>query len=202
MIKNIYCVGRNYVEHAHELGNSVEEEPVIFSKPNTSFIEDETIYLPDFSNEVHFETELVIKISDDCFKVKESESSLYYNDVAIGLDLTARDLQSKLKERRLPWLLSKGFKGSCYLSDFIEKEKLEDNIHFQMKLNDITKQTGESKNMIFSFDKIISFISQYIKLEKGDVIYTGTPAGVGKLSSGDNIKLFIEEKLISEINVK
>jgi 2-keto-4-pentenoate hydratase/2-oxohepta-3-ene-1,7-dioic acid hydratase in catechol pathway len=202
MIKNIYCIGRNYTEHAKELGNNIEEEPIVFSKPNTSSIDGKIITLPSFSNEIHFETELVIKISDDCFELTEYEAENFYSEIAIGLDLTARDIQSKLKEKKLPWLLSKGFKGSYYISEFVNKKELNKNINFHMELNNILVQKGDSRNMIFSFGKIISFISRYIRLEKNDVIYTGTPAGVGRLSKGDEIKLFIEDKLISELNVK
>ncbi len=202
MINNIYCIGRNYVEHAHELGNVVEDEPVIFSKPNSSLVLENEIYLPDFSKEIHFETEIVLQISKDTFMVTEVEAEECYDAIAIGLDLTARDLQTKLKNKKLPWLLSKGFKGAAYVSDFINKEKIKDPITFEMKLNGETRQLGNTKNMIFSFRKIISFLSSYIQLKNGDIIYTGTPQGVGKLSQFDKIELYIEDKLISEIKVK
>ncbi|WP_039758148.1 fumarylacetoacetate hydrolase family protein [Bartonella queenslandensis] len=202
MINNIYCVGLNYVEHAHELGNVVEDEPVIFSKPNSSLVLGNQINLPDFSKEIHFETEIVLRISKDTFIVNEREAEECYDAVAIGLDLTARDLQTKLKEKKLPWLLSKGFKGAAYVSDFIAKEKINDPITFEMKLNGEMRQVGNTKNMIFSFEKIISFLSHYIQLRHGDIIYTGTPQGVGKLSKLDKIELYLEAQLISEITVK
>ncbi|MCZ2158283.1 fumarylacetoacetate hydrolase family protein [Bartonella sp. 220] len=202
MMNNIYCVGYNYVEHAYELGNVVEKEPVIFSKPNSSLILGNEIYLPDFSKEIHFETEIVLRISKDTFMVTEVEAEECYDAIAVGLDLTARDLQTKLKNKKLPWLLSKGFKGAAYVSDFMDKEKIKNPITFEMKLNGKTRQLGNTENMIFSFRKIISFLSSYIQLENGDIIYTGTPQGVGKLSQFDRIELYIEDKLISEIKVK
>ncbi|WP_375684668.1 fumarylacetoacetate hydrolase family protein [Bartonella sp. AP1QHHD] len=202
MINDIYCVGYNYVEHVHELGNVVEDEPVIFSKPKSSLVLGNEIYLPDFSKEIHFETEIVLKISKDAFMIMEAEAEECYDAVAIGLDLTARDLQTKLKGKRLPWLLSKGFKGAAYVSDFINKEKINNPITFAMKLNSETRQVGNTKNMIFSFEKIISFLSHYIQLRRGDLIYTGTPQGVGKLSQFDRIELYLENQLISELKVK
>lgn len=202
MINNLYCVGRNYIEHAHELGNVVEDEPVIFSKPNSSLVLGNQICLPDFSQEIHFETEIVLRISKETFMVNEIEAEGCYDAVAVGLDLTARDLQTKLKEKKLPWLLSKGFKGAAYVSDFISKERINNPITFEMKLNGETRQLGNTKDMIFSFEKIISFLSRYIQLKSGDIIYTGTPQGVGKLSSLDSIKLYLGDKLVSEIKVK
>ncbi|WP_208434007.1 fumarylacetoacetate hydrolase family protein [Bartonella taylorii] len=202
MINDIYCVGRNYVEHAHELGNVIEDEPVIFSKPNSSLVLGNEIYLPSFSKEIHFETEIVLKISKNTFMITEEEAEECYDAVAIGLDLTARDLQTKLKEKKLPWLLSKGFKGAAYVSDFINKEKINNPISFTMKLNGKTRQLGNTKNMIFNFEKIISFLSSYIQLRRDDIIYTGTPQGVGKLSKFDKIELYLEDKLISELEVK
>ncbi|WP_375695196.1 fumarylacetoacetate hydrolase family protein [Bartonella sp. AC90GZZY] len=202
MINNIYCVGRNYVEHAHELGNVVEDEPVIFSKPNSSLILGHEIYLPNFSKEIHFETEIVLRISKDTFMVTEKEAEECYDAVAIGLDITARDLQTKLKEKKLPWLLSKGFKGAAYVSDFINKEKINNPITFTMKLNGETRQVGNTKDMIFSFEKIISFLSHYIQLRRGDIIYTGTPQGVGKLSKFDRIELYLEDQLLSKLKVE
>ncbi|QEE09483.1 fumarylacetoacetate hydrolase family protein [Bartonella kosoyi] len=202
MINNIYCVGLNYVEHVRELGNVVEDEPVIFSKPNSSLILGNQIDLPNFSKEIHFETKIVLKISKDTFMVNEREAKECYDAVAIGLDLTARDLQTKLKEKKLPWLLSKGFKGAAYVSDFINKEKIKDPITFEMKLNGATRQLGNTRDMIFSFGKIISFLSHYIQLRRDDIIYTGTPQGVGKLSKFDKIELYLEDQLISELKVK
>ncbi|WP_017196384.1 fumarylacetoacetate hydrolase family protein [Bartonella birtlesii] len=202
MVNNIYCVGRNYVEHAYELNNIVEDEPIIFSKPNSSLVLGNRIYLPDFSKEIHFETEIVLRISKDTFMVTEIEAEECYDAVTVGLDLTARDLQTKLKEKKLPWFLSKGFKGAAYVSDFINKEKINNPITFAIKLNGEMRQFGNTRDMIFSFGKIISFLSSYIQLKRNDIIYTGTPQGVGKLSKFDKIELYLEDKLVSKLEVK
>lgn len=201
MIKNIYCIGRNYLAHAEELGNRVGSEPVVFLKPTTSLAEKNVIHLPLFSKEIHFETELVVAISEAAFRVEKSEAHKYYDRIAVGLDMTARDLQERLKEKKLPWLLSKGFKDSCYISNFIQKDKINKEINFEMKLNGVSRQKGNSNKMIFGINEIISFISQYIELVPGDVIFTGTPEGVGVINSGDEISLHLENKLLSTITV-
>lgn len=201
MINNIYCVGRNYAEHAKELGNRVEAKPVIFSKPNASLVQGNYITLPSFSHDVHYETELVLKISQDGFQIKENEAENFYDEVAVGLDLTARDLQSELKENKLPWLLSKGFKDSCFISTFVNKKNLTQPLKFSMTLNDVVCQRGSSDEMIFNFNQIIAFISQFIPLKKSDVIFTGTPKGVGKLSHKDQIALFLENREVATVQV-
>jgi acylpyruvate hydrolase len=201
MIGNIYCVGRNYVAHAAELGNSVEAEPVIFSKPVTSVCTGNVIQLPEFSNSVHFETELVVKISQKCFKIDEKHAVDCFDSYALGLDLTARDLQNRLKEKRLPWFLAKGFKDSAYLTEFFPKADLPEPLHFEMELNGETKQVGNTENMIFKIPEIIAFLSQYIPLYPDDVIFTGTPAGVAALTSGDRISLYLAGRAISEVIV-
>ncbi|WP_370930886.1 fumarylacetoacetate hydrolase family protein [Bartonella sp. DGB1] len=201
MIKNIYCIGRNYSAHAAELGNKVESQPVIFSKPITSLARENIIHLPSFSNDIHFETELVVRISKHAYKIRTEEAMHTYDAFAIGLDLTARDVQTHLKERKLPWLLSKGFKDSAYISHFVGKEKLPQNINFEMKLNGSTKQIGNTEKMIFSIDEIISFLSNYIELIPGDVIFTGTPEGVGSLAKGDKIELYMEHDIIAKLDI-
>lgn len=202
MINNIYCVGRNYAEHAQELGNRTESEPIIFSKPNAALVMGKELVLPDFSDDIHYETELVIKISRDGFQISEQEAEWYYDQIALGLDLTARDLQADLKERKLPWLLSKGFKDSCYVTDFVEKEGYGKDIHFSMLLNDVERQKGNTRDMVFSIDQIIAYISKFIPLKKSDIIFTGTPKGVGRLTRGNRITLCLENKRIDHIDVK
>lgn len=202
MIRNIYCIGRNYADHAKELGNKVEDNPVVFSKPNTALIQADEIILPDFSKDIHFEVELVIRVSKKCYQVTKESANEYFDAVAIGLDLTARDLQTDLKNKKLPWLLSKGFKNSCYISEFIDKTKFSEEINFGLLLNDKVVQSGNTNDMIFNFNDIISFISQFIELDVGDVIFTGTPSGVGKLTTNDRLKLLINKDIISELNVK
>ncbi|WP_241611418.1 fumarylacetoacetate hydrolase family protein [Rosenbergiella epipactidis] len=202
MINNIYCIGRNYVEHAQELGNRVEEDPVVFSKPNSALIVGNTITLPTFSQDVHYETELVIRISAPAFQIEPDQADAYYDSVAIGLDLTARDLQADLKSKKLPWLLAKGFNGSCYVSDFVAKQTVPQPIHFGLAINDKTVQQGVSSEMVFSIKQIIAFISRYIALQPGDIIFTGTPKGVGKLESGDTLRLTLEDEMMAELQVE
>lgn len=202
MINNIYCIGRNYVEHAHELGNRVEEDPVVFSKPNSALIVGNTITLPTFSQDVHYETELVIRISAPAFQIEPDQADAYYDSVAIGLDLTARDLQADLKSKKLPWLLAKGFNGSCYVSDFVAKKTVPQPIHFGLAINGKTVQQGVSSEMVFSIKQIIAFISRYIALQPGDIIFTGTPKGVGKLESGDTLRLTLEGEMMAELQVE
>ncbi|WP_241606057.1 fumarylacetoacetate hydrolase family protein [Rosenbergiella epipactidis] len=202
MINNIYCIGRNYVEHAQELGNRVEEDPVVFSKPNSALIVGNTITLPTFSQDVHYETELVIRISAPAFQIEPDQADAYYDSVAIGLDLTARDLQADLKSKKLPWLLAKGFNGSCYVSDFVAKQTVPQPIHFVLAINGKTVQQGVSSEMVFSIKQIIAFISRYIALQPGDIIFTGTPKGVGKLESGDTLRLTLEGEMMAELQVE
>lgn len=201
MINNIYCIGRNYSEHAKELGNNVEVEPIVFSKPNSSLVIKDVITLPEFSNDVHYETELVIKIVKEGFQIKEQDAENYYNEVAVGLDLTARDLQFKLIEKRLPWLLSKGYKDSCYVSSFFNKHDFEKDIHFSMRLNGELRQDGNTNEMVFNIPQLISYLSQFIPLTPNDLIYTGTPKGVGKLNHGDKIELFLEQQQVSSLRI-
>ncbi|WP_241646305.1 fumarylacetoacetate hydrolase family protein [Rosenbergiella metrosideri] len=202
MINNIYCIGRNYVEHAQELGNRVEEDPVVFSKPNSALIVGNTITLPTFSQDVHYETEIVVRISAPAFQIEPDQADAYYDSVAIGLDLTARDLQADLKSKKLPWLLAKGFNGSCYVSDFVAKQTVPQPIHFGLAINGETVQQGVSSEMVFSIKQIIAFISRYIALQPGDIIFTGTPKGVGKLESGDKLRLTLEGEIMAELQVE
>ncbi len=200
----IFCVGRNYSDHAKELGNTVPENPVIFSKPDTALIKNgEPFYLPDFSNDVHHEVELVIRISKMGKKIQEKFASGYYSEIGLGIDFTARDVQSALKEKGLPWELAKGFDGSAPLGNFISIAQLDlENINFHLKKNGEVVQSGNSAQMIFSFDKIVSFVSQYFTLKVGDLIYTGTPSGVGRVSIGDTLEGYINDTLFLTCDVK
>ncbi len=200
----IFCVGRNYSDHAKELGNAVPENPVIFSKPDTALVKNgEPFYHPDFSNDVHHEAELVIRIGKMGKKIQEKFARNYYSEIGLGIDFTARDLQSTLKEKGLPWELAKGFDGSAPLGDFLPVDQLDlTNINFSLKKNGEVVQAGNSAQMIFSFDKIVSFVSQYFTLKVGDLIYTGTPAGVGKVAIGDKLEGYIEERLMLSCDVK
>ena len=200
----ILCVGRNYSEHAKELGNAVPENPVIFSKPDTAILKNgEPFYHPDFSNDIHHEIELVIKISKMGKKIDPKFAKNYYNEIALGIDFTARDLQAKLKEKGLPWELAKAFDGSAVIGDFtaIEGKDLS-NLKFSLTKNGEMVQQGNSAQMIFSFDEIVSFVSQYFTLKVGDLIYTGTPAGVSKINIGDKLQGFIEGQSALTCEVK
>ncbi|WP_241622404.1 fumarylacetoacetate hydrolase family protein [Rosenbergiella australiborealis] len=202
MINNIYCIGRNYSEHAQELGNRVEEDPVVFSKPNSSLIVGNTITLPTFSQDIHYETEVVVRISVPAYQIDVDQAEGYYDSIAVGLDLTARDLQTELKNKKLPWLLAKGFNGSCYVSNFFPKETLPESIHFALDINGNNVQQGDTSEMVFSIHHIIAFVSQYIALQPGDIIFTGTPKGVGKLELGDKLTLLLEGQTLAELRVR
>lgn len=200
----IFCVGRNYSEHAKELGNAVPENPVIFSKPDTAILKNgEPFYHPDFSNDIHHEVELVIKISKMGKKIQPKYARNYFTEIGLGIDFTARDTQTKLKEKGLPWELAKAFDGSAPLGNFISIEGKElNNINFSLTKNGTLVQQGNTAQMIFPFDEIVSFISQYFTLKVGDLIYTGTPAGVSKVSIGDKLEGFIENQLMLTCEVK
>lgn len=198
----IICIGRNYAEHAKELGNPVEEQPVIFIKPDSALLKGNDFYLPEFSAEVHYEVELVVKISKGGKYIQRENVHKHYDEIGLGIDFTARDLQTKLKQKGLPWELAKGFDGSAVVSPFFPKEDYSaDGINFQLKMNRETVQNGNSSNMIHNIEAIIAFVSQYFTLKTGDYIYTGTPAGVGKVSEGDVLEGFLEDKQVFSIKV-
>lgn len=184
----IICVGRNYVEHARELQNAIPSVPLIFMKPATALLKDgKPFYHPDFSNNIHFELELVLKISKNGKAIREQFASDYYEEIGLGIDFTARDLQDELKSKGHPWELAKAFDNAACIGGFIPKSQLNlKSIQFSLSKNGKIVQSGDSADMIFSFDNLIHFVSQYITLQKGDLIFTGTPAGVGKVEVGDH----------------
>jgi 2-keto-4-pentenoate hydratase/2-oxohepta-3-ene-1,7-dioic acid hydratase in catechol pathway len=200
----IFCVGRNYSEHAKELGNAVPENPVIFSKPDTALLKNnEPFYLPDFSNDIHHEVELVIRINKVGKKIQEQFARNYFNEIGLGIDFTARDIQTHLKTKGLPWELAKAFDGSAPIGNFINIENKDlSTIHFSLKKNGEIVQQGNSHDMIFSFEKIVAFISNYFTLKVGDLIYTGTPSGVGAVKIGDKLEGFIENELMLSCEIK
>lgn len=201
----IICIGRNYLDHAKELGNKIPTSPLFFLKPDTAIQpKGHPFFIPDFSNNIHFEVELVVKISKNGKNIDEKFAHKYYNEIGIGIDFTARDIQEECKKNGLPWERAKGFDGSAQISnEFINKELLILNdINFSLSLNNSIMQTGNSKNMIFSFDQIISYISKYYTLRAGDLIYTGTPSGVGKVERGDSISCFINSNEMLKVNIK
>ena len=201
----IICIGRNYLDHAKELGNKIPTSPLFFLKPDTAIQpKGHPFFIPDFSNNIHFEVELVVKISKNGKNIDEKFAHKYYNEIGIGIDFTARDIQEECKKNGLPWERAKGFDGSAQISnEFINKELLILNdINFSLSLNNSIMQTGNSKNMIFSFDQIISYISKYYTLRAGDLIYTGTPSGVGKVERGDCLSCFLNSNEMLKVNVK
>jgi acylpyruvate hydrolase len=201
----IFCIGRNYVDHIKELNNAVPDAPVIFMKPDTAVIKDgEPFYHPGFSNDIHHEVELVIRINRVGKKIDEKFAHKYYKEIGLGIDFTARDLQAVQKQKGLPWEIAKAFDGSAPMGEFMDKEKIQDlkNINFSLKKNGEVVQQGNSSLMIHNFDQIIQYISQFFTLRVGDLIYTGTPAGVGKVSIGDKLEGFIEGGRMLECEVR
>jgi len=201
----IICIGRNYVNHAKELGNDITTEPLFFLKPETSIQpKGHPFFIPDFSNNIHFEVELVIKIDKNGKHIDKKYAHSYYSEIGLGIDFTARDIQDECKEKGLPWEKAKGFDGAAQISrTFIKKSDLDlNNISFSLQKNDKEVQNGNSKEMIFSFDEIISYISQFYTLKIGDLIYTGTPAGVDKVEKGDILKGFIDDKEMLKVHIK
>lgn len=201
----ILCVGRNYVKHIEELNNQMPSEPVIFAKPDSALLlKNKPFFIPDFAEDFHHEVELVIRINRIGKNIAPQFAHRYYDEIALGVDFTARDLQSELKSKGLPWEKAKAFDGSAVLSKFIDKNKFGDiqNINFHMEKNGETVQIGNTSHMIFPIDRIISHVSQYFTLKIGDLIYTGTPAGVGPVSINDRLKGYIEDKLLFDFLVK
>jgi len=201
----IICIGRNYAEHAKELGNPLPETPVFFLKPNTSLlIRNRPFFYPDFSKDIHYETELVIKMNKNGRYIAEKFAHTYYDEIGLGIDFTARDLQRKCKEKGLPWEIAKGFDQSAPVSKFISFSTLEnkEDISFHLKLNETIVQKSSSKHMIFSFERIISYVSQFITLKMGDLIFTGTPEGVGPVKIGDRLTGYIGQKKMLDFKVK
>ena len=201
----IICIGRNYLEHAKELGNNIPKEPLFFLKPDSAIQpKGHPFFIPDFSNNIHYEIELVLKICKNGKNINEKFAHTYYKEIGLGIDFTARDLQDKCKKLGLPWEIAKGFDGSAQISNsFINKKNLDiNNINFHLKLNNNLVQSGNSKDLIFSFDKIISYISKFYTLKTGDLIYTGTPAGVGKVNIGDKLSGFINDSEKLTVDIK
>jgi len=201
----IFCVGRNYADHAKELGNAVPEDPVIFMKPKNALLQSHTpFYYPEFSNELHYEAELVLHISKNGRYIQEKQASRYYNKISVGIDFTARDIQADLKKKGLPWEKAKSWDNSAVVGTWIDitPEILKNPIRFSLKKNGETVQKGISKDMIFSFDYIIAHISNYFSLNIGDMVFTGTPAGVGECVVGDVLEGFLEDKKMFEVEIK
>ena len=201
----IICIGRNYHDHISELKNKITNEPLFFLKPDTAIQpKGHPFFIPDFSNNIHFEVELVIKISKNGKNINEQFSHKYYEEIGLGIDFTARDIQNQCKELGHPWEKAKGFDGSAQISHkFINKNDLDlNNICFRLEKNQQIVQNGNSKDMIYSFDYIISYVSKFYTLRAGDLIYTGTPAGVDRVEIGDKLIGYLEEEKILSVNIK
>lgn len=201
----IICIGRNYVDHAKELKNEVPTEPVFFLKPDSALLQKSKIFFyPEFTKDLHYEVEVVVKINKVGKHIEERFAHKYYDEIGLGIDFTARDLQKICKEKGLPWEKAKAFDQSAVLSrSFIPKEKLNlDELNFSLLKNNEVCQEGNSNDMIFSIDTIIAYISQFITLKKGDLIYTGTPKGVGPVELNDVLTGYIEKEKMFEIIVK
>lgn len=202
----IICIGRNYADHAKELKNEVPSEPVFFFKPDTSILpKKQPFYIPEFTNDLHYELELVVKINKLGKNIKEKFAHTYYKEIGLGIDFTARDIQQQCKEKGLPWEKAKSFDYSSPIGEtFINVKEINNlnDLNFSLYKNNELVQLGNTKNMIFSIDQIISYISQFVTLKIGDLIFTGTPAGVGKVEIGDLLEGFIEDKKYLSLRVK
>ncbi|MDG1476535.1 MAG: fumarylacetoacetate hydrolase family protein [Vicingaceae bacterium] len=201
----IICIGRNYIDHAKELNNPVPKEPVFFLKPDTALLPKRTPFVyPSFSKNIQHEVEIVIKINRLGKHIEEKFAQKYYNEIGVGVDFTARDLQQECKEKGLPWERAKAFDGSAPTSSFTSIDQFTDinNLDFSIQINGETKQVGNTKDMLFNFNQIIAYVSQFFTLKIGDLIYTGTPAGVGPIAINDSIDCFIEDKNMLSFNVK
>ncbi|MCB0645283.1 MAG: fumarylacetoacetate hydrolase family protein [Saprospiraceae bacterium] len=200
----IFCIGRNYADHAKELKNDLPEEPMIFMKPSTALVIDgKPFYHPAFSEKIHHELEIVLKISKNGKHISPEFASGYYEEVGLGIDFTARDLQEKLKGKGHPWELAKAFDQSAILGDFIPKTETDlSGIEIKLLKNGEVQQQGNSRDMIFDFDTLIVYISKFFTLQKGDLIYTGTPPGVSKVEIGDALEGFLGERKLLHCEVK
>ena len=202
----IICVGRNYTEHIAELENEKPEDPVLFLKPDTAILlKKQPFFIPPFSNDVHYEVELLVRINRVGKHIQKKFAHKYYDEIGLGIDFTARDLQKKLKEKGLPWEKAKSFDGAAVIGEkWLKKERFQDvdHIPFSLKKNENVVQSGNSSHMLWKIDELIEYISQYFTLKIGDVIFTGTPAGVGPVAIDDELTGFIEDEQIFSIQVK
>lgn len=198
------CVGRNYSNHAKELNNEIPKDPVLFIKPDTALARPgDDWYIPEFTENLQHEVEVLIKISKVGKYIQPEFAGNYYSEIGLGIDFTARDLQDRLKEKGLPWEKSKAFDRSALIGNFVSKDKFNlDNLNFSLVKNGNIQQKGNTSEMIFSFDYLISYISQYFTLKMGDIIFTGTPSGVSKLSENDFLEGFIENEKFFEVKIR
>ncbi len=201
----IFCIGRNYADHAKEMGNELPDEPVIFMKPKSALVQNHTpFYYPEFTNELHYECEVVVRISKNGKYIQEKHAPNYYNAISVGIDFTARDIQNQLKEKGLPWEKAKSFDNSAAVGTFVEIAPAlnKKDINFSFAKNKEVVQKGNTKDMLFSIDAIIANISSYFSINIGDLIFTGTPAGVGECMVGDSLQAFLENDCLLTLEIK
>ncbi|MBQ4914446.1 fumarylacetoacetate hydrolase family protein [Maribacter sp. MMG018] len=201
----IICIGRNYADHISELNNERPEDPVIFIKPDSAVLpKEQDFYIPEFSDDVHYEVEVLVKIKRVGKHIKKEFAATYYDEVGLGIDFTARDLQSKLKAKGLPWEKAKGFDGAAVIGEWLPKTIFKDlnDLNFNLMKNGEVVQSGNTAQMLWKIDEIISYVSTFFMLKKGDVIFTGTPAGVGKVSPNDYLSGSIENKELFKVKIK
>ncbi|WP_420581293.1 fumarylacetoacetate hydrolase family protein [Reichenbachiella sp.] len=200
----ILAIGRNYAKHIEELNNERPDEPVVFGKPETAILKkNAAFYYPDFSSDIHHEVEILVKICKVGKNIDQKFAHKYYDEIGIGVDFTARDLQSKAKTKGLPWDLAKGFNGSAPISEFVPKSNYDlSNLNFSLKKDGKDVQVGNTSMMLFSIDYIIAYVSKFFMLKKGDIIFTGTPAGVGPVEIGQRLEAFIEDKKMMDFEIK
>lgn len=200
----IICIARNYVEHAKELNNEIPENPVFFLKPDTALLQkNRDFYIPEFTQDLHYEAEIVLKISKAGKYIQTEFAQNYFQEISLGIDFTARDLQNQLKKKGHPWEIAKAFDNSAVIGDFFDKNEFDlNNLNFHLDKNEVTVQHGNTQQMIHDFSKIIAEASKYFTLKTGDLIMTGTPAGVGKVNIDDCLKGWIENRLAFDISVK
>lgn len=198
-------IGRNYVDHIKELNNETPGDPIVFLKPDSAILRNnDPFYVPEYSNDVHHEIEIVLRINKVGKYIEPKFAHTYFDEICLGIDFTARDLQTKAKEKGLPWTLAKGFNGSAPISPFFQKDQFGelDNLNFSLRINGEIRQQGNTNLMIFPIEKIIPFVSKFMTLKKGDLIFTGTPAGVGPVKVGDHLEGFIEDRKLLDFEVK
>ena len=201
----IICIGRNYTAHIDELKNERPNEPVVFIKPDSSVLpKQQDFYIPDFSNDIHYEVEVLVKIKKVGKHISKEFAPTYYDEIGLGIDFTARDLQTKLKEKGLPWEKAKGFDGAAVIGEWLPKSNFKnvDNLNFKLLKNDEVVQQGNTRFMLWKIDEIIAYVSTFFMLKKGDVIFTGTPAGVGKISPNDYLSGSLEDKELFTLKIK
>ncbi|HAO05305.1 MAG: fumarylacetoacetate hydrolase family protein [Chitinophagaceae bacterium] len=201
----IICIGRNYAEHAKELGNEIPDEPVIFMKPKSALLQPHTpFYYPEFTNELNYECELVLRVCKNGKYINERNASNYYNGITVGIDFTARDLQNIAKEKGLPWEKAKAFDNSAAIGKFLDltPDQKKANFTFKLLVNNQEMQRGNSADMVFKFDNLVAQISNYFSLNIGDIIFTGTPAGVGECVVGDELEAFLGNQSLLKLDIK